>query len=227
MTEPVTKKAKHVHLKDTGVQGTAYPKPYDPNAPPEPIITVINPPVDVEPEADETPVEVPVKEKETTKKPKLIGIRDWKESIEGSGVTPERLRDCIIFHLDVSKDKWWVPRINTGRGFLRGGKGKIARMLDDSVPKEYTYEADSVVGWKSKPIEDSEDRTVVKFVRRQPNNDDERELIRAHFGVTKYSRRYLAKKDCKKCSGTGKFKAAAYADNPKLLVTVVCSCIEE
>src|SRR5271157_6062002 len=164
------------------------------------------------------------KEKKPVQKT-LLGIRNWTESI--GGVSADRMRDCIIYHLDYSKDKWWCPKINSGKGFLKSGEGKIARLLSDSVPEDFKYDPNGVIGWRSKPIEGSEDRAVEKFIRRDPISPEERDEIRAHFEITKYSRKFLKKKDCKKCSGTGFYDIYPYADNPRLPASVQCSCIEE
>lgn len=185
---------------------------------PEPKVAA---PVQPEPEKPTTPT--PTAKKPTTRP--LIGIRNWTESV--GGVTAERMQSCIIYHLDYSKDKWWCPKINSGKGFLKGGDGKIARLLSDSVPEDFKYDPNGVIGWRSKPIDDSDDRAVEKYIRRDPRNPDERDEIRAHFGITKYSRKFLKKKDCKKCSGTGFYDIYPYADNPKLPATIQCSCIEE
>src|SRR5208337_3977554 len=49
--------------------------------------------------------------------PDQVGIRNWSESIvtsSGKTITGERIRNCIIYQLDVRKDSWYTMRLTKG-----------------------------------------------------------------------------------------------------------------
>lgn len=204
------------------------PAKYDPNAPK---VAAVPAPVD-QPEAEEEIVLVsdavkPVSEQPTAKQDepvkKLTGIRDWHEQV--GYVSAKRMRDCICFQLDVYKDPWWVGKINaSGRGFLRNEK--IAGMLNDATPEDYEWSENPLIGWRVK-LDGSDDKLLEKRVARHPENEAERVKLRDMFGVTTHTVPFLAKKDCKRCKGSGYYSVFPYPDAPRLPMTVECPCCSE
>jgi|SRR5208282_1260425 len=152
--------------------------------------------------------------------PELVGIRNWNEPI--GGISAERLRNCIIYLLDVKKDAWYTQRLT--RGFVRSQ----AERIDADVPEDYVWEVDPLVGQKTVHLDEG-DRTI-PIIRRKPRDKAERKKIKSKFGVNVSSIPYLAKADCPQCHGTGYYYVSSYPDDPvysKLQEAVECRCSYE
>jgi hypothetical protein len=154
-------------------------------------------------------------------------LRNWNEAVttkEGGIIPGSRLRDCIIFLLDVRKDPWYTMRLT--RGFVMRNAAKI----DADVPEDanlYTAE-NPLLGMRRIRTEDYE--VMISTIERQPSTEEERVIIREKFGVTSSTISYLAKKDCEKCKGAGLYEVSSYPNDPvyrRLTESVECGCSYE
>jgi hypothetical protein len=156
----------------------------------------------------------------------LLGIRNWTEDVTspttGRVFLANRVRDCLVYQLDVKKDQWWISRAT--KGFV---KAKIDKLNDDT-PEDFVYERDPLFVAKKVRVEDEE--IMLWTIQRQPKNETERQRIRNKFGVNPQTIPYLAKKDCRKCGGTGAYTISSYPGDPvyePLTESVECGCSYE
>jgi hypothetical protein len=151
----------------------------------------------------------------------LEDIRDWNEEVDG--ISGERLRNCIIYQLDVRKKDWWVKNMSIAH--VR----RNAKALDEETPPGWAPKsADTLIVERTQRI-DGEDVTIYE-INRDPKNDEERQRIRKRFGVNSVTIKRLTKKDCKKCNGTGYYAQSSYPGQgclEKLSDTVTCECVFE
>jgi hypothetical protein len=164
-------------------------------------------------------------QKDAPKKSDLpLGVLRWTDSV--AGYSAERIQQCLIYQQTVSRNPFWISIIGSkGRGFL--SQPNIIVKLVGDTPEDYVYDPDAVIGWKRKHIEGLNQPVVEKYVRRNPRNDEERELVRNTFGVTPHTRKLLAKPDCQRCKGKGSYTVRPYPDNPNLTANQECDCPEE
>src|SRR5271154_122023 len=144
----------------------------------------VAPPPEETPEVaqDETPAPKAAEAKKGPRKP--AGIRDWNESV--GGVSAKRMKNCIVYHLDVAKGGWWATKINTkGRGFLRNEK--MARQMDADTPEDFdfgfVYDPDSLIKMRTIHVDGESEPRIRMRVARMPRSEDERTQIRDRFGV--------------------------------------------
>jgi hypothetical protein len=155
----------------------------------------------------------------------LTGIRNWNESV--AGISAERLRNCIIYQLDVKKDPWWAK--NLTRGLVR--REKIALKLDEETPEDYVWTPDPLMGPFTVDLGDGEKYTG-RRVLRDPKTPEERQFLRSLNGgqlVDAVVRR-LVNKACAKCRGSGYVERSDYPDDPmayRLTSTYECECVHE
>jgi hypothetical protein len=152
--------------------------------------------------------------------PALRGIRNWNEAVPPFPAS--RIRSSILYLLDVKRDAWYRANLNNRAFVLRN-----AVRMNDATPEDFEWNPKSIIGWRSRPIADSDERMVEKYIRRFPQDEAERVKIREVFGITAYSRPYLVKKGCPRCHGRGKYEVSPYADQPRLRASVICPCAEE
>jgi hypothetical protein len=150
----------------------------------------------------------------------LSGIRNWNESVRG--ISAERLRNCIIYQLDVKKDQWYSVRLT--RKFVRDQ----AERLNDDTPDDFVFDPNPLFGFNTIHSEDGDIK--VEAVLRDPKNNAERIKIRNKFGVNYKTIKFLVKKDCPRCKGKGTYSESAYPGDPvygRLTETIECSCSYE
>lgn len=171
-----------------------------------------------EPKAPTTPKPVtkPAQKKEMVLPP---GVLRWGDHSVG-GNKGARIQQCIIYQVHLAKNSFWTRVINGGRAYLSQPE-VIAKLIGDT-PEDFFWDEEDVIGWKRQL--DGEYVVVTKFVRRKPKNEEERVRVRDTFGVTPYTRKLLAKDDCKLCHGKGSYKVRPYDDNPHLTAHVECKC---
>jgi hypothetical protein len=149
----------------------------------------------------------------------LTDIRQWHEEV--NGISGERLRNCIIYQLDVRKRDFWIK--NMVPAMIR----RLAKELDDETPPGWTPpEANPLIAEKKLP----DGETKITIITRELATDAERKTVRDRFGITSYTIPKLAKKDCVKCKGTGYYNLPTYPDHPvfkKYEDTVTCECVSE
>jgi hypothetical protein len=155
----------------------------------------------------------------TTILPRITDIRQWNEDIDG--VSAERLRNCIVYQLDVRKREYWIK--NMVPAVIR----MKAHELDDETPPGWAPpEANPLIVEKTLP----DGETKITVITRELATDAERKIVRDRYGVTSYTIPKLAKKDCAKCKGTGYYNLPTYPDHPvykKYEDTVTCECVSE
>lgn len=155
----------------------------------------------------------------------LHGIRNWTEFVttkEGKTIPASRIRDCIVFQLDIRKDPWWSARMT--RGFVKSQ----AEKLDADTPDDFVYEKNPLFGFKRVRSESGD--YLISTIERMPQNEQERKRIRDKFGVTSETVAFLAKRSCQKCKGTGVYDVSSYPGDPvysRLTETVECECSYE
>ncbi len=127
----------------------------------------------------------------------LKNIRDWYEDVDG--ISGERIRACIIFLLDVRKDRWYRSRLTPS--FVK----KFAAKLNDETPLEFTL--DPMI--KLVMVDGNEISKII----RDPKNTDEWELLHDKYLFNSRGKAnsnvvpHLVHKDCKKCGGKGGYNA--------------------
>ena len=148
-------------------------------------------------------------------KTKLKGLRDWDEQV--GEFSAERLRDCIIYQLDVKKNSWYIRTLTTGFVF------KNAAKLDADTPPDYRYEVDPLFGSFT-----SGDQTHPKILR-MPKNNEERMEIRNRHGVNNGTIPFLVKLNCATCKGTGTYEISSYPNAKSNIIRlhekVICDCV--
>jgi hypothetical protein len=155
--------------------------------------------------------------------PVFVGIRNWNESVDG--LSAERIRNCIIFLIDVLKDPWYRANCSN-RAFVR----RNALKMDAATPDDYAFELDPLLTTKSRHVDGEPHPVVQRIIARKPRSPEERDKIRAEIGVGDYSTPFLAKDDCPRCKGTGYYYVSQYPGDPvfhKLEVSVPCGCVLE
>jgi hypothetical protein len=140
----------------------------------------------------------------------LKDIRDWAEEVDG--VSGERLRNCIIFQLDVKKDAWYRNRLTPAYVRVR------AKKLDDDTP----------LGWTPNPLIRIEtinlgggETVERRVITRRPRDYDEWETVRAMLidsrGKTNMDvAKFLVVPGCPVCGGEGKYKEKVHPDIKRL-----------
>ena len=159
--------------------------------------------------------------------PKLYGLRNWTESVEvrGKGVfAGSRIRECILYQCDVRRDPWYM--MNLSKGFIMNKADK----LDADTPDDaYLYLGDNpLFGLKKHREEDYE--TTINTILRMPETEEERQIIKMKLGVTPGTFKWLVKKDCPKCKGTGKYDVSSYPGDKlleRLEESIECECAYE
>lgn len=139
-------------------------------------------------------VEVPAAD---SKLKPLRDVREWNEEVDG--VSAERLRNCIIFQLDVKKSNWY--RMNITPSFIR----RNAKKLDDETP----------IGWTTNPLirsvkvsSDREELQEKRIIARNPRDSEEWEYLHSLIVDSRGKANNeivmrLVKSKCPKCRGTG------------------------
>lgn len=153
-------------------------------------------------------------------KDELTGIRNWNESVRG--ISGERLRNCVIYQLDVVKNQWYALRLT--RKFVRDQ----AERLDGDTPEDYVFDPDPLFGTIT--FHGEEGDTKVEAVLRYPKTEKERIKIRDKYGVNYKTIKFLVKKNCPRCKGKGTYSVSAYPGDPvygRLTETIECSCSYE
>lgn len=145
--------------------------------------------------------------------------------IKGKGVyAGSRLRECILYLLDVKKDSWYM--MNLSKGFIMAKADK----LDADTPDDaYLYLGDNPL-FGLKKFRDDDYETVINEVLRMPETEEERFIIKQKLGVTPGTFKWLVKKDCPKCKGTGKYDVSSYPGNAlleRLEESIECTCAYE
>lgn len=153
------------------------------------------------------------------------GIRNWTESVQG--VSAERIRNCILYLLDVKKDPWYISNCNN-KAFVR----RMVLKMDEQVPEDYHYDPNAVLGTKRQHIDGENHPVVITIVQKDAKDitEKDRKELREKYGVCDQTIRYLAKQDCKKCNGTGFVEISDYPDDPlyaKLASWDSCYCVWE
>jgi len=174
------------------------------------------------PEKSAASTAVPSSQKKT---PHLSGIRNWTQSVRG--INAERIRNCIIYLLDVKKDPWYLNNCNN-RAFVERNADK----MDAQTPEDYTYDPDAVITSKRRHIDGEEQPMIQTVIQREPGTltDKERKDLRDRYGVCDSTILYLAKKDCPVCHGRSFVDVSDYPDDPlhsKLTHSEPCSCVWE
>lgn len=179
------------------------------------------------PQSDK-PRSTPASATEPTIPPGLTGLRAWNESV--GGFSAERLRNCIIYLLDVKKDPWYTQ--NLSRRFVR----QNAQRINDEVPEDYVYDPDPL--WEEYEIyDDGMDKPPSKRsrLRREPKNPKERQSLRDKCttrdgNLTQLAAEKLVKKDCPVCNGRGTVDVSDYPGVPwmeRLTHSEECRCLYE
>jgi hypothetical protein len=148
-------------------------------------------------------------------KTKLKGLRDWIEEV--GGFSAERIRDCIIYQLDVKKNSWYIR--NLTKNFIFQNVAK----LDADTPPDYRYEVDPLFGSFT-----SGDQTHPKILR-MPKNNEERMEIRNRHGVNNGTIPFLVQLNCSTCKGTGTYEISSYPNAKSNIIRlhekVICDCV--
>ena len=151
------------------------------------------------------------------------GIRNWTEDI--SPYPASRIRNIILYLLDVKKDPWYLTNC-TNVAFVRRN---IDRM-NAEVPDDFVYDPEAVIQSRRIHVPGENQPVVLTFIDRMPETEEERITLRERFGVCDQTIKYLAKQDCKKCHGKGFIDVSDYPDDPlyaKLASSDACSCVWE
>ena len=209
--------------------GYRIPKRWD--APPdEPLPDTVGPrhdagsDADADVPADQTALAVAAPRRQPTPRPK--GIRDWTESVDG--IPADRIRDCLVYQLDVARNPWWVA--NATRSAVLHG----ARRLNDSTPPDFRWDPDPLVGPRRVPLGGGEEVTTREILRR-PRTPEERAWLRAEFSHPRFGlndgvAKWLLDPRCPECGGKGKVPEPTYPDAPdwgdrQLTTTGYCVCV--
>lgn len=153
--------------------------------------------------------------------PVFIGIRNWTESVEG--LSAERIRNCIIFLLDVKRDPWYRANCSN-REFVR----RFATKMDAATPENYVYRVNPLLTSRVRHIDGENQPVVQTIIARKPKTAEERQEILDEIGVIDYSVPYLALDGCPKCKGDGYVYVSQYPDDPvnaKLELSIHCECV--
>src|SRR5271168_928427 len=135
-------------------------------------------------------------EAKTTEQVFFRGIRNWNVHESLDGIPGTRIRDCIIFLLDVKRDPWYISNCNN-RNFVE----RNATKMHASTPEEYHFEKDPLIDWRVKDIDGQP--TLQTYIKRKPNTEEERKEIYLNFGVGDATIPSIADPDCKLCQGKG------------------------
>lgn len=155
----------------------------------------------------------------------LTGIRNWTEPV--NGIPASRVRDCIIFLLDVKKDAWYRANCNN-RAFVF----RFAQQMHEQTPEDYRYDPNAVLGVKRQHI-DGEQQPVLLIVVQKPIEEiteKDRKELRDKYGVCDATVHFLAKRDCSDCHGKGFVDVSDYPGDPiyeKLASSEPCHCLWE
>lgn len=153
----------------------------------------------------------------------FAGIRNWTESVEGVSAT--RIRDCILFLLDVKKDPWYIANCNN-RAFVERNVHK----MDAATPEDYHYDPHAIFTTRARHIDGEQHPVIQTIIKRKPKDDAERKEIREKFGINDVTIPYLAKSDCQQCAGKGYVYVSEYPDDPllnRIQESYWCKCIVE
>jgi hypothetical protein len=155
----------------------------------------------------------------------LVGIRNWTTSVDG--IKAERIRNCIIYLLDIKKDTWYINNCNN-RAFVE----RFASKMDAQVPENFVYDPDAVLASKRRHIDGENEPVIQVVVNREPGSltDKERKDLRDGYGVSDATILYLAKKDCPLCHGKSFVDVSDYPEDPLhsvLTHSEPCKCVWE
>lgn len=117
-------------------------------------------------------------------------VRDWSEYIPGCPLTPDRIRDCIRYQLDVKKNQYFIKRMS--RGYVL----QEWKRLDADTPEDYVYDSDPMLVEKMLPGENGEPEVAIKVVSRKPKNAAERALLQKTPATADHNRKWLFKEPC-------------------------------
>lgn len=150
----------------------------------------------------------------------LKGLRNWKESVDG--IPAARIRDCIVFLLDVKRDPWYISNCNN-RAFVERNAAK----MNACVPEDYHWEPNPLVGWRTKYIDDQ--AVLQTFIARDPKTEEERRKIWNQFDIGDSTIPYIADPTCEACHGKGYVYVSSYPDDPlrvKIEESYYCPCLK-
>jgi len=155
----------------------------------------------------------------------LTGIRNWTEPVDG--IPASRIRNCIIYMLDVLKDPWYRANCNN-RAFVH----RFAAKMNESTPEDYIFDPNAVLGSRRRHI-DGENHPMIQIVVQKEQKDmtsKDRKELRDKYGVCDATVHYLAKIDCPDCYGKGFIEISDYPGDPlfeKLATAQPCHCLWE
>jgi hypothetical protein len=150
------------------------------------------------------------------------GIRNWNLDESVDGILGPRIRDCIIFLLDVKRDPWYISNCNNRNFVIRN-----AVKMHDSTPLEYHFSIDPVIDWRIKDVDGQP--TLQTYIKRPPETEEERKEIRVQFGIGDATIPSIADPTCKHCHGKGFVYLSAYPDDPllfKIEESYWCVCLK-
>lgn len=155
----------------------------------------------------------------------LTGIRHWTEPV--NGIPASRVRDCIIFLLDIKRDPWYRSNCNN-RAFVH----RFAQQMNEQTPEDYRYDPSAVLGFKRQHIDGEQQPVLVEVVQKPVTEitDKDRKQIRDKYGVNDSTVHYLAKRGCPDCKGKGFVDVSDYPGDPlyeKLASSEPCHCLWE
>jgi hypothetical protein len=149
----------------------------------------------------------------------LSDLRNWADDVDG--IPAERIRNCVIFQLDVKKDKFY--QMNLTEGYIRR---KARKLHEDTPPNWQPPEKNPLITEKKIDAE-----TTITIITRENLTEEERILVRNRCGVTSYTIPFLAKKSCPRCHGRGQYNIAMFPGHPlygRAEATVSpCECVLE
>lgn len=151
----------------------------------------------------------------------LRGVRNWTESV--GGIPADRIRDCIVYQLDVKRDQWWTK--NATRAYVRRN---VQKLVDDT-PEDYRWSPNPLWGQFTVNLGDGETHTGKRLLR-DPETPEERRELRECDPRMAWTPKHLAKKSCKRCGGSGYVEVLTYPGHPlwgRLTETHVCGCCGE
>jgi hypothetical protein len=153
----------------------------------------------------------------------FYGIRNWTTDI--SPYTATRIRNVILYLLEVKKDPWYLAHCNN-RAFVERNIDK----MNAQVPEEFVWDPDGVIQSRRIHVPGESQPVVLTVIDHMPETEEERVELRDRFGVCDQTIKYLAKQDCKDCHGTGFINVSDYPGDPlyeKLASSDACHCLWE
>jgi hypothetical protein len=162
----------------------------------------------------------------------LLDLRDWDYDFDG--IPAERIRNCIMYHLDHKKDKW--VRDNMTEHLMKRMHSKLgitwARKLHQDTPPGWVPpERNPLIKIVAMKIDD--DAIEVTMPGRRAKNRAEWQklqklLLDSRGLVNSNIVPFVVDPKCQLCHGTGFEAVLAHPDNPRLRWqkrSRDCSCI--